>query len=283
MSHTVFLNASSRPRMPNGGAGEWASFWSDEKEELESKNGIPLLWWCLFNSNDIHKARLIDDGDIGSEERDELYDDIGDKEITYPYLVTSQEKGLERLGRRREAVLAAIGRERAPMYDAFMDLIKRDFGPFILVRTSGLPDAPDAEPWLSGVVSEMDRLDLESSPGPELRGMAEELRRAPAANALWILGGTGGTDVWPTPELAPASKRKRVDDREWEGMEQTSASRPARKRNRRVESLVEWLAAIVVGGSGLGAYFWTSSIIAAIAAFAVSSIIMGWAISRVRR
>jgi hypothetical protein len=283
MSHTVFLNASSRPRMPNGEAGEWASFWSDEKEELESKNGIPLLWWCLFNSNDIHKARLIDDGDIGSEDRDELYDDIGDKEITYPYLVTSQEKGLERLGRRREAVLAAIGRERAPMYDAFMDLIKRDFGPFILVRTSGLPDAPDAEPWLSGVVSEMDRLDLESSPGPELTGMAEELRRAPAVNAVWILGGTGRTDVWPTPELAPASKRKRVDDREWEGMEQTSTSRPARKRNRRVESLVEWLAAIVVGGSGLGAYFWTSSIIAAIAAFAVSSIIMGWAISRARR
>jgi len=66
-------------------------------------------------------------------------------------------------------------------------------------------------------------------------------------------------------------------------MEQTSTSRPARKRNRRVESLVEWLAAIVVGGSGLGAYFWTSSIIAAIAAFAVSSIIMGWAISRARR
>jgi hypothetical protein len=119
MSHTVFLNASSRPRMPNGEAGEWASFWSDEKEELESNNGIPLLWWCLFNSNDIHKARLIDDGDVGSEERDELYDDIGDKEITYPYVVTSQETGLERLARRRDAVLAAIGREHAPTYDAF--------------------------------------------------------------------------------------------------------------------------------------------------------------------
>jgi hypothetical protein len=245
--------------MPNGEAGEWASFWSDEKEELESKNGIPLLWWCLFNSSDIHKARLIDDGDVGSEERDELSDGIGDKEITYPYVVTSQETGLEGLARRRDAVLAAIGREHAPTYDAFMDLIKRDFGPFILVRTSGLPDAPDAEPWLSGVLTEMDRLDQESSPGPELRGMAEQLRRA------------------------PASKRKRVDDREWEAMEQPSASKPARKRNRRMESLVEWLAAIIVGGSYLGAYFWTSSIIAAIAAFAASSLIIGWAISRLRR
>lgn len=113
--------------------------------------------------------------------------------------------------------------------------------------------------------------------------MAEELRRAPAANAVWILGGTGRTDVWPTPELAPASKRKRVDDREWEGIEQPSPSRPARKRDRRVESLVEWLAAIIVGGSCLGAYFWTSSIIAAMAAFALSSLIIGWAISHVRR
>ncbi|MGK6319619.1 hypothetical protein [Sphingomonas sp. DT-204] len=270
MSHTVFLNASSQARMPNGHAGEWQRFWDSEGEELEARYGIPIFWWCLFGSSDLKSARLIDDEDIGPDARDELHDEIGE-DATYPYLVTSQKMGLQRLDQRRAHILAAIGNEHAAAYDAFGRLIERHFAPFILLRTSDLPDIVDAKPWLAAIAAELDGLDAGAPMGPELKGMADEIRRGRPADAIWRLSGSGDSDVWPTPELIPAS-----------GPSAASGSSPPR-RGRIIGIIVEWLPGVVTAGVGIGVFLWTSSVIAGGLAFAACAAVMVWLLVRRER
>lgn len=111
--------------------------------ELEAKNAIPLLWWCLFGEADIAHARIVDNFDVDDpdgERKDFKVESGYSEETTYPYLVTSREQALIRLTRRRGPVLRGISEKYAPIYDGFVALMERDFGPFILLRTAGLPD-----------------------------------------------------------------------------------------------------------------------------------------------
>jgi hypothetical protein len=48
MSSYVFLDSAPCARMPSGQNNEWRAFWANDTVELEAKNGLPLLWCCLF-------------------------------------------------------------------------------------------------------------------------------------------------------------------------------------------------------------------------------------------
>ncbi len=277
MASYVFLNSFPNDRMPSGEAGEWEEFWRDGGVELEAKNGIPLLWWCLFGATDLKRARLIDDFDIGDPQRDEMMEEMANgAEATYPYLVTDKAQACARFAARRARVLDAIGQQFAGVYDGFGRLIEQRFGPFIGLRTSGLPDAADAEGGLRDVAVAMDRLG--ESQGSPFNAMAADFRRWKAQNPIWLLSGAGEAGVWPTPELAaafPGGARTRVGSASsTPGPAQTiKPSRPLRGGAR---FAVEWGAALVVGGSAVGAYLWTSSVLLGILAFVAAVGLVAW-------
>ncbi|WP_420140099.1 hypothetical protein [Sphingomonas sp.] len=288
MSHPVFLDASALSRMPNGADREWEAFWKDARQELEANNAPPLLWWCLFSSSDLRRARAIDDEDIGSEERDALLDDVG-ADQTYPYLVTDQGAALDRLRQRRATILSAIGPENASIYDGFTALIEQQFRPFLLVRTSGMIDVADAEPFFAATLAELDALDRGGAPGPRLEELVQEIRNAPLKDRIWLLSGTGDVDIWPTADLDPSRGQRRVENGQRFGQVDQddvfrgAAPTPVRTRNKRIDSLVEWLGSFVAAAAGLGTYYFTLSWVAAVGAFLVAALAVGVGIGWLRR
>ncbi|MCR0981743.1 hypothetical protein [Roseomonas populi] len=281
MSHYVYLGASLRPGMPDGTAGEWRPFLAERRPELEAKNWPPLLWWCLFGEEDLRRARLIDDIDADGPggEREAFREEMGGTaEAPYPYFVTAQGQALQRLERRRAAVLAGAGQRYAALYDAFAGLVAREFGPFILLRTSGLPDVTEAEPMMRGMAAEMDALDRDPSgrPGPGLEGLFADVRRWGAGDAVWLLSGAGAPGVWPTPELAAAYPSRRTAG----PVPAEAGSPPVTRTGGYGGAVAEWVAAVAAAGAGLGAYGGTGSIPAGIAAFLLCAALAGWVISR---
>ncbi|MBP0491865.1 hypothetical protein [Roseomonas indoligenes] len=281
MSHYVYLDASSLPGMPDGTAREWQAFLAGQRPELEAKNWPPLLWWCLFGEEDLRWARLIDDIDADGPggEREAFREEMGDSaEVPYPYFVTAQARALDRLARRREIVLAGVGQRYAGLYDAFAGLVARRFGPFILLRTSGLPDVTEAEPALRAVAAEMDALDRKPprGPGPGLEGLFADVRRWGASDPVWLLSGAGAPGLWPMPELAAAYPPRRAARR----APAEARSPPVTRPRGRGAAVAEWGAALAVAGAGLGTYAGTGSILAGIAAFLGCAAVAGWVLSR---
>lgn len=281
MASYVFLNSSPRDRMPSGDAGEWTAFWSDGGAELEAKNAIPLLWWCLFAEADLKRARLIDDFDIGDPEREDFAAETGwADDTTYPYLVTDTRSACVRLAARRAVVLDAVGAQYAPVYDGFARLTAERFDPFLLLRTAGLPDAPDAEEGLRQTAAAMDRLG--GAPFDAIFDtMTADFRRWRAKDPIWLLSGAGEAGVWPPPDLAEAfpNGRRRADTTS--GNDAAPAPvmapiKPSGRPGKTLKFILEWGAALVVGGSTVGTYLWTSSVLFGALAFAVSVAAVAW-------
>ena len=158
---------------------------------------------------DIAHARIIDNFEVDDAdgERENFKVESGcSGDTIYPYLVTSREQALVRLTRRHEPVLRGIGEKYAPIYDGVVALIARDFGPFILVRTAGLPGPENAEPWLRETAGSMDSLD--DGPGPTFEAMVADFKTWQNADPIWLLSGAR-PDAWPTPALASAVHLRR--------------------------------------------------------------------------
>ena len=275
MSHPVYLDASPLPRMPDGAAGEWRAFRAARPVELEAKNGPALLWWCLFGEADLRRARLLDDLDAGDPEGEREAFAAEEPEAAasdYPYLVTAQEAALERMARRRDAVLAGIGPRHAAAYDAFAALIGRAFGPFILLRTSGLPDPSGQEPWLRRTLAELDALG-DAPPGPAVGALFGDFRRWEEQDPLWLLGGAGHPDLWPTPALRAACPGRARPVR-------GAAKDAPRVPGRPAGALLEWMATILAALAAAGTYLGTGSFLAAGAVLVLCAAFAGWWLTR---
>ena len=155
MSHPVFLNATSNPRMPDGSSHEWEAFFLEGGPELEANAHIPILWMALFTPMDLHWARLIDDEDLDSDAREDMMD-YGDTQ--YPYLVTSLERALATLAQRAPLLVARLGPDVAPIVDNFARHLRLHYGPYVLCRTSGLPDVEAFGPELQRALEDFDAL-----------------------------------------------------------------------------------------------------------------------------
>ena len=283
MSHYVYLDACPFPRMPDGAAGEWRAFWAGHRPELEAKNGPPLLWWCLFGAGDLKRARLADEADTDADDREAGSIPAGglEAEATYSYLVTDRDIALRRLAQRRGAVLEAVGERYAALYDGFVALIARDFGPFVLLRTSGLPDAEGMEPWLREMADEMDALDAGAAAGPLLVAMAADFRRWEDEDPLWLLSGAGQPGTWPTPALAAAYPARRVTgNAPGSGAPAGPGGSPVTRARQRLDGVLEWLAALATGGAGVAALWLTSSILYGGIAFVACAGLTVWLLLR---
>jgi len=271
--------------MPSGEANEWRKFWHDGGSELEAKNAIPLLWWCLFGEADVAHARIVDNFDVDDPdgEREDFKVESGySEDTTYPYLVTSREQALVRLTRRRGPVLRGIGEKYAPIYDGFVALMERDFGPFILLRTAGLPDPEDAESWLRETAGSMDRLD--DGPGPIFETMVADFKTWQNADPIWLLSGAGA-NAWPTSALAsafPSGRKPARDASDASTADGYAPSNPARS-SMPPKFVVEWIGPLFVGGCTVIVYLWTRSISLGALAFAVSAGLFALLITKFNR
>ena len=275
MSHPLFLTSSILPRMPEGSRNEWRSFF-DAGSELEANAFFPLFWLALFSAADLRRARFIDENDVDDEdsaiERQEILDSF-DADATYPYLVARQQVGLVRLAARRESVIAAVGERYRPIFNAFESLIADGFADeYLLLRTSGLPDAADIEPWLLDQLGQLERL---AEPAV-IDGFTSDLSGY-GADPIWQLTGAGASDVWPTPALAAQYAGRPSKTR---SVQQPDAM-PSRRHSHvhtQLDNVLEWMGALVAAGGALAAYAWTHSIGWALLAFFVVAGVAGFAI-----
>ncbi|SCX47434.1 hypothetical protein [Variovorax sp. EL159] len=289
MSHPVFLSSSTLPRMPEGSRNEWRDFFG-HGGELEANAFFPLFWRALFSEADIRHARFIDEHDIDDEaseiEREECLEDFG-PDATYPYLVVDKPTALARLASRREEIVAAVGERYRPIYESFEALLAQGFAGHILLRTSGLPDAADAEQWLRTDIAALEKLDEART----LADLATDLSRH-GANPVWLLAGIGASAAgpWPTPELStlfslPQRKPPRPHaGQQIEAQDRAPTPQPKRKSGGGwLESAFEWLAAVVAAGAALGTYVFTQSVWLAVLAFLCAAVVLGFALVKLYR
>ncbi|NUQ28990.1 MAG: hypothetical protein HOQ35_10815 [Acidobacteriaceae bacterium] len=261
MSHPVFLNNAPYDRMPNGSANEWSTFFSEDCQELQANAFFPLLWMALFSVEDLRWARLVDDDDIGSSVREEAEVD----DVRYPYLVTSQQKALGHFAQRKPRLKAELGPKYAGVVDAFEELIRSKYSPYILLRTSGLPDPEMQEPGLLAALTEME----EFGRGKPAAGFVDlsfrDVRTQPGRSALIVLTGAGDEAVWLSEAIAGRSgePRERRDRTSGGTQNKPTATSSSYKSN----PVAEWGAAIVLGLATVGVYLRTHSALLAIFAF----------------
>lgn len=292
MSHPVFLSSSALPRMPEGSRNEWRDFFG-HGGELEANAFFPLFWRALFSEGDIRHARFIDAYDIDDEacaiEREECLEDFG-PDATYPYLVVDKPTALARLESRREKIVAAVGERYRPICESFETLLAQSFADHILLRTSGLPDAADAEQWLRADLAAQEKLGEGGAPDHFTADLAADLSRY-GADPVWLLAGIGASTVgpWPTPELRtlfPLPQKKPPRPHAWQQVEpKDRAPAPPRKHKSGgwLDSALEWLAAVVAAGAALGTYVFTQSAWLAVLAFLAVAVALGFALVKLNR
>lgn len=291
MSHPVFLNATSHPRMPDGSSREWEAFFLEGGPELEANAFIPLLWMALYTPMDLHWARLIDDEDLDSDAREDMMD-YGDTQ--YPYLVTSLERALAVLAQRAPLLVARLEAvsdvDVAPIVDNFARHLRLHYGPYVLCRTSGLPDVEDFGPELQKALEDFDALTRAGDAGSDNVIVAEinNTRALLRPDRVHLLTGHGHdfTQAEPEPDVmavelpvdadvaAPATTR--VDTPASAPSSTVRSQQPPRRENK----LIGWLVAVAVGVPTVLAYQTTGSVWIAGILFLLLCAAAGWFMKR---
>ncbi|GGX30062.1 hypothetical protein GCM10007242_40820 [Pigmentiphaga litoralis] len=293
MSHPVFLNATSHPRMPDGSSREWEAFFLEGGPELEANAHIPILWMALFTPMDLHWARLIDDEDLDSDAREDMME-YGDTQ--YPYLVTSLERALATLGQRAPLLVARLGADVAPIVDNFARHLRLHYGPYVLCRTSGLPDVEEFGPELQKALEDFDTLTRSGDAGPDNAIVADinHTRGLLRPDRMHLLTGHGHdfTQAEPEPEVtavelpvdAEVAEPARVNRAETARAAPVADAPAAPIRSeppaRRENKLVGWLVAVAVGVPTVLAYQATQSVWIAGILFLLLCAAAGWFMKR---
>ncbi|NYE26077.1 hypothetical protein [Pigmentiphaga litoralis] len=271
MSHPVFLNATSNPRMPDGSSREWEAFFLEGGPELEANAFIPLLWLALYTPMDLHWARLIDDEDLDSDAREDMME-YGDTQ--YPYLVTSLERALATLAQRAPLLVerlrlgtdvgvgtgvgtgvgaeaGADGATGAPtdvarIIDNFARHLRLHYGPYVLCRTSGLPDVEEFGPELQKALEDFDALTLAGDAASD-NVIVADINRTRAMlrpDRMHLLTGHGHDFTQAEPEPEVVDVELPVD---------AEVAEPARVTQSAGGAGTAAQAGALDGGAGLGA------------------------------
>lgn len=146
MSMPVYLISSNYEHMPNGSLNEWENF-KASSFSLEANTFFPTFWLLLFQQNNIHQARYIDDYDIDHSDtqidREECFDEFGDS--SFPYFIVSKTQAIENLRNRKTAFLNIFGQNFLQQYDDFQTIIHQYYTDHILLLTNGLDLSENSE------------------------------------------------------------------------------------------------------------------------------------------
>lgn len=280
--------------MPEGRKGELQSYFAAGGPSLEANACLPLFWKVLFATEDIHFAYVVDDYDPEDEavELQEFLESAApeEKDAKYPYLVTTKTLALECAARRRDRLIELLGERYRPIYDAFVEYIATAYGPFILVRTSGLPDATDATEWLTAQMEQVASLDGGTPIDAHLAEEAEALRRAADGDAVWRASGVGYAQAevnpWPSKALVdafPACAPRARATASANVADTTEKRKPTYRDQTGVDKALEWLAILLFGVTAVGTWYVTHSIWKAAVATVAVTAVMVWLMLRVQR
>ncbi|MDM8355521.1 hypothetical protein [Pandoraea communis] len=297
MSHPVFLESPPWPRMPEGRKGELKTYFSADGPSLKANAHIPLFWRALFAADDIHFAYVIDDfdPDDAALEREAFLKTAtqAERDAKYPYLVTTKALALARTTRRRDHLIELVGERFRPIYDAFVDYIATAYGPFVLVRTSGLPDVTDATERLVTELEQITALDHGTRVHADLSREIENLKRAADTDTVWRTTGMGApraeVNPWPSqslvkafPACAPRAPRNRHAATISPDSQHPVEAHRYRDPNR-LDKVREWVAIFVFAGIFVCAWAATRAIWQSMLATAIATAAMVWLLVRVRR
>ncbi|MBY4722644.1 MULTISPECIES: hypothetical protein [Burkholderia] len=291
MSHPVFLESPPWPRMPEGRKGELNAYFAAGGPSLEANAFIPLFWRVLFGPDDVRFAYRIDDFDP-EDQADELDEYLEgatpeERDARYPYLVTTKANALARAAARRDTLVDLLGERYRSIYDAFVDYVATAFGEFVLVRTSGLPDVCDITDAFATELAQVALLERQKDPDAGLAREIQELRRAPDADAVWRVTGSGDAHAdahpWPSRALVEAFPACAPRARQAAPIPRDPSDKPRYRSRNRLDNVLEWGAACIFAAAFIGTWITTKSIWLASGVTAVVTAILVWGIARVQR
>lgn len=150
MSHPVFLTSSNLGHMPIGSQNQWSDFYHAASFELQADQFVPILWFMLFQTNDLYWARYTDLLDADDPQLhylvEEYHQDFGDH--LYAYLLTNQQQALLNLEQNRAFFLDSVGEEYLDHFEQFKHIIETHYPNFIVLRSSGMPTEFDSDEHL---------------------------------------------------------------------------------------------------------------------------------------
>lgn len=149
MSHPVFLSSSTFAHMPIGQQNQWSEFFQTASYELEANGIIPILWLMLFKPENLQWANFLDDLD---HDQHDIEAELAQQQLDnnqYAYLITDQKSALLNLEQQKKQFIHIFGQEYTFSFDHFYSLIQQHFPDYILLRTSGLPLAPNDQSFFA--------------------------------------------------------------------------------------------------------------------------------------
>ena len=150
MSHPVFLTSSPLGHMPIGSHNQWSDFYHTASFELQADGFVPILWFMLFKTNNLHWAKYTDLLDAGDPQLHDLVaeyqHDFGDS--LYAYLITTPDQALINLEENKAFFLDSVGEAHLHHFERSQELIKTHYQNFILLRSSGLATDFDSDEHL---------------------------------------------------------------------------------------------------------------------------------------
>lgn len=150
MSHPVFLTSSNLGHMPIGSQNQWSDFYHAASFELQADQFVPILWFMLFQTNDLYWARYTDLLDADDPQLHDLvaeyHQDFGDH--LYAYLLTNQQQALLNLEQNKAFFLDSVGEEYLDHFEQFKHIIETHYPNFIVLRSSGMPTEFDSDEHL---------------------------------------------------------------------------------------------------------------------------------------
>ncbi|MCA7884608.1 hypothetical protein LGM58_15530 [Burkholderia contaminans] len=180
-----------------------------------------------------------------------------------------------------------LGERYRSIYDAFIDYIVTAFGEYVLVRTSGLPIAHDDTNAFATELAQVALLERQKDPEAGPAREIQELRRAPDADAVWRVSGSGDAHAddhpWPSLALADAFPACAPRARPLAAIPPDTADKPRYRSRNRLDNVLEWGAAFVFAAAFIGTWITTKSIGLAIVVTAVVTAVLVWGILRVQR
>ncbi|WP_175964962.1 hypothetical protein [Burkholderia lata] len=277
--------------MPEGRKGELHAYFAAGGPSLEANAFVPLFWRVLFGPDDMRFAYRIDDFDP-EDQADELDEYLEgatpeERDARYPYLVTTKAGALARAAARRDNLVDQLGERYRSIYDAFVDYVATAFGEFVLVRTSGLPIAHDDMNAFATELAQVATLEQQKEPCAGLAREIQELRRAPDADAVWRVTGSGDAHAdihpWPSHALADVFPACAPRARQAAPIPRDTEDKPRYRPRNRLDNVLEWGAACVFAAVFIGTWITTKSIWLAIVVTAVVTAMLVWGIVRVQR
>ena len=269
MSHPVFLTSSHLGHMPIGHQNQWSDFYHAASFELQAEHFVPILWFMLFKTNDLHWAKYTDLLDADDPQLQDLvqqyHQDFGDH--LYAYLLTTQQQALLNLEQNKAFFLQSVGAEHLIHFEHFKHLITTHYHNFIVLRSSAMPTDFDSDEHLRFPLEQLEQFQGDPTQDNGLSDYQKVALSQFDDYAYFFYGAEPSTMTENTsPDLQQAS-----------AIDQTAAP------NSPTSGTAVWICTAMVAILTLVVWFNSHSVLYALLVFMVSAFVLGFISSTISK